>query len=360
MAILGCGLASASGSECSLVSRLESLLGSDDGEAVLLREAREEKMVPEVCDVLGRCGYIVPSTFQVLAEIQKLRSAALYRSGAEVVDVLLAAEVPIMALKGAAIADEKFNRPCRAARHMSDIDVMIRPPDAFAVTAAFRQCGFQQGRVVMSTMSITTAPESEVLQFMQRGHELYPFSIFTKVPELSEYAEPIRRNNVHRMRVVDMDVYFCCSYDVHLGLGARFDIEDCWYGDDVVVLPSGQAVRRQCDTDMIWFHAIKCYQDVVNGSRGIRLFTDVVRVICCESNCIDWQRIMTIADRYDLHAPMYYILWHVNDLCGVGTVPCDVVSRCYAKKREKNVSDDFGDVMRRMIGCTDAQSILSL
>ena len=106
--------------------------------------AEREKLLPVLWSCLGRHAKAIPAAaaarLQRQAAITEFRMAMMESVLCQVVERLAAERIPVMLLKGAALATTVY--PSFAQRPMGDLDILVKPDDAKRAWQSMRNAGW--------------------------------------------------------------------------------------------------------------------------------------------------------------------------------------------------------------------------
>jgi hypothetical protein len=346
--------------ERKLVAGAEAVLQSTKLTHALALRAVKDKMLPMVVGLLDALGLEVPEPMAAANEVVRQHNALLYGAVEPAIRRLAAAGVDVLVLKG---ADLKLSAFPDMPRMMCDIDLLVLPPEASHVERELTADGFVQGWVNRSTLTVAPLSADELAAFRRTQHyELPVFSKFLEAPTLvpyapttSKYLTPYKAG----VTVVNSRAFLPVSCDVHLNVSLDIDLEDVWCDPRRVRLPSGHLSLGQSWTDMLWFLASRLYHEVMQTTQGVlRQFFDVLAIVTASQGAIDWERIVTVADKYGLSPSLYYVFWHVNEFLGP-TIPAHVLASCHPEEARAKGRHDWGDFMPRLLRSVAPFPVLS-
>ena len=110
----------------------------------------------------------------------------------------------------------------------------------------------------------------------------------------------------------------------------------------------GKTVLVQPASDVLWVLASRLYHEVFHANARIRQFVDLLALVRSHYDEIDWDRILRIAEKYELRPSLYYVFAHLNEFLEKRGIPDEVLGRCYPIRSEVNREHDWGDLMPRL------------
>lgn len=347
--LLASGVWSATKKEVLEFSSIKKFQAPVEWKEKLIAEAVKEKMTPMVCDFLTSHDENVEGGLTKLSEVCRITADSLYQNLSPIVNKLSEEGISVMLLKGADLALTVY--PQTLPRYMVDIDLLVKPTDVPVVTKVFSENGFMQGNLNTQKLCVDPIPENEKANHLAQQHELFPFNKIIKIPFLSKYAELIEKHlPTPYFIVLGDEVYFPLEYDIHINFGRDFELIDIWRAPRKIDLPTREEILGQSISNMLWFLALKLYHEVMMLDKpSIRLFADVLAVIQKYNKLIDWDFVMKIVSKYDLYAPLFYVLWYANEFLDTG-VPSEVIHFCNPKRRNVKKFYDLGDFVPKMFG----------
>lgn len=323
----------------------------------LLSAALEEKMLPMVHAYARARRWADLDRLRASNEIFSAAGRALYDGIAPVLRALRSRGVDAMLIKGGALDLGVYDEDL--PRTMDDLDLLVKPPDLDVVVAELEAAGFVQGRVDLERMQISPLSPEEKQRIAARHYELAPFSKLARVPALSPLREWIDPDLAgEQFRVVGGEVFMVLQYDVHFNLSLGFDVADVWEFHESGRLPDGTEVLIQAPSDLAWFLPARAYHEVMAlGEPSLRQFVDWLALLAARGDAIDWDHVLRLANRYDLHPGLFYMLWHADELLP-STVPREVIEACSPDRPEVKRFHDWGDFVPKLLGTVSVTPLL--
>ena len=215
---------------------------------------------------------------QAICRDNAARGLYLRASLRRVLDTLHAADIPVVVLKGAALAETVYDDP--ALRPMGDLDIMVPEPDLTRTDELMRGLGY--------------APyvSTEIQAELREHHHHYPA---LKSPDGVIKLE-IHRHVIKR----ESSLYFDLA-----GFWRRA-ITQSIAGTDALVLAPEDLLLHLC---------LNFFQDRQDHSNGaLSQVVDVAEVLRCYAAVLDWDRFVTEVRRHQLAGPVFCALLTARNL----------------------------------------------
>jgi hypothetical protein len=323
----------------------------------LLQRAVREKMMPMLAAFSHAHDLGLGDVPRRLTEVYNLISREEYVHLRPAMDALAARNVPVVLIKGADLDLEVYER--KFPRVMGDIDILVRPPDVPAVIETFQNQGFTQGDFNRKQLRIEPYSPEERAEMEEGSIELVELSKLVTVPDLIPYRDVIDQYLSYWRMVPLQDAYFLViGYDPHIHLSLGMDLEDIWAHLRTIDFPETGRCLAQSFTDMLWYLSARLYHELhMSNAAVMRTFIDVLMIVHAKRDLIDWDRVVSVGQRYKLHASLYYTLWHVDELLP-RIVPLDVLEALDPAAADER-GHDWGDFIPKMVGGVQVSPILT-
>lgn len=357
-ALLAAGLATLG---CAIPEEVQVPAGSLNQDGVgrrLLARAFATKMLPMLLREASTVGWDPPHEAIALEEIYRRKMDVLLEDYGLLVAALTERGIDALLLKGGDLVLSAY--PPDLSRIMADIDLLVRPVDLEAATQVFREVGFVQGRIDMAGLKLKPYSEAENRALTEGHYELAPFLRIRRVTGLERHRDLIDRQlREAYFRVLADDVYFGQAYDVHFNVSDNIDVADLWHQPRRVTLPSGQEVRAQSVTELLWFLAARAYHEIMLADTpSLRQFIDLLAILKSLGGAVDWDRLLHVAAKYDFHPSVFYTFWHANELLGA-VVPESVIEACRPDREGVSRFHDWGDPMPKLLATTAVTALIA-
>jgi hypothetical protein len=339
-------------------ARLARLLGPGLDWALILWRAETYQTLPVLRDHVERLGLApaVPDFVRAYLDnwtaISRARSVEQYRELGRLVGLFEEMGVDHYVMKGAAIAALAYPDPLNRA--MQDLDVMIRPHDARRVQRAIYGVGYRHGVFDPATGRFHHMFRRITRRALAEKHALHSVTKVIKVPDpCPRHLVPPewRKRQLKSAFNGDGTLSVPVFVDLHVALSPGMDAEDFWRGADTRAL-LGRPVRVQSVTTMVWFSAARLYREAFeHRTIKLQMLGDIDALVRTRGTEIDWSEILFLADKYDLKAPLFYVLGQAAQLCRT-PVPAPVLAALAPSSRQKPDANDWGDIAPHLLGHT--------
>jgi Uncharacterised nucleotidyltransferase len=323
--------------------------------ALLINRSINQKCAPFLWDALSYVGKPADDfkPLGLITKIYEIVNNLLYAALDPVIAACHQQGIPIMLIKGSSLLNGGTEG---LPRFMYDLDVLVRPPDTESVRRIFLDLGFVHGRLDISSLTIKPISMVERESIEITHYELAALLKIIRVPQLDLYSEAITQwlitQPICGFGIVDKEVYYALSYDVHHNLSVDFNVGDIWYKPRKVRLPGGTEADAQNITDLIWFLSARLYHEtMLFNDTCLRLFFDILILMSQFSSEVDWERIQFMVEKYDLQPSLYYTLWHLSEILGP-VVPDEIMESCSPCNPKVKRFHDWGDFLPKLLnGC---------
>lgn len=346
--LLRAGIWAATGRPTPLLENFDSKIEL----GVFLSRAVREKMVPMLDACARDLALDLGAEPTRLTEVFRHIADAHYQELAGLVDELSTSDIKVMLLKGGDLDLTVY--PGTLPRSMADLDLMVKPMHVQAVESALTSAGFQQGIFDRAELTIRPVGRFEKEEAEAGAAELLDYLRVVHLPALSPYRSEILEylgdSEDHPLVILDRDVFSVLSFDVHVNLSTGFDIQDSWWNPRTIQIPGGREVFGQSYSDLLWFLSARLYHEILLHSRpAMRYFVDVIALLDRFGASIDWERVVSMGQKYKLHPSLYFVFWHVNEILGP-VVPGWVIETFDLRRADADRSHDWGDFVPKMLG----------
>ena len=320
--------------------------------ALTLR-AMHEKMVPMLVAFLRDRRWPVSEELESLNKFFRVVEKLFYAGVEPVLATFMQQGVPFLIAKGADIASRAYPSQPGMPRMMRDIDFLVLPADSKRTRHIIESHGFRQGHADAATLTVSPFSTAEYVAFEQLDHyELPPFyrymEILEKIPGLEQTGK-YRNPFYYLVTSVAGRLFLRIKCDVHFNLSRGLHLSDLWDHTNQITLPgSGMNVAAQSVTDLLWVLASRFYHEVFNPGARLRQFVDLLALVKSQFATIDWERILEIAQKYELRPSLYYVFVHLNEFLE-RTIPEQVLEACYPARNDVRRDHDWGDFMPRLL-----------
>lgn len=357
--LLQAGLQAVTGAPFSLAGTGVPDTDPDLFRQMLLQRAVREKMMPMLAHHARERDLGLGDVPDRLTEVYGIITREQYVHLRPVLDELARRGIPVLVIKGADLDLAVYEK--RFPRVMGDIDLLVRPADAPAVLEIFRGQGFIQGKMDRNLAQVVPLSDEEREDFETGSIELAELAKVVAVPDLLPFRDVIDRHLSYWRMVPLHDAYYLAiGYDIHLHLSLDFDLQDAWSNLRTIDFPETGPCLAQSFTDMAWYLAVRLYHELhLNSAFVMRAFLDVLAIVHRKGDEIDWDRIASVADKYGLHPPLYYVFWHIRELLGEAAVPGESIENLCPTRAGAERGHDWGDFVPRMLGTVQVSPILS-
>jgi hypothetical protein len=320
--------------------------------ALTLR-AMHEKMVPMLVAFLRDRRWPVSEELESLNTFFRVAEQLLYKSVGPLLETLMQQSVPFLMIKGADLASRAYPSQAYMPRMMRDIDILVLPADLDRARLVMEAHGFRQGHANGATMTVSPFSTAEYVAFEQLDHyELPPFyrylEILEEIPGL-ERTTKYRNPYYYFTSSVAGRLFLRIKCDLHFNLSRGIHLSDLWdHTDQITLQGTGQKVSAQSISDLIWVLGSRFYHEVFHSGARIRQFIDLLGLVASHSEVIDWERVLQIAEKYELRPSLYYVFFHLNEFLEK-RIPGQVLDACYPARTDVRRDHDWGDFMPRLL-----------
>jgi hypothetical protein len=221
-------------------------------------------------------------------------------------------------LKGAEFTKEFFDE--NPLGYMADADCLVAREEISTVKNVLFRLGYKQGRFDEEAWAFKELDVVQIANIEQVHYELAPFC---RIVELDLDQEELAVAATIARRLIwirDGQALFELMLDIHHAFAADITAEEV-------------AIER-CDsafagaltlsyTDHLWLNCAKYYTEVaLHGKRTLREFAYLSAIM--RTKKIRWEKVVDAADRFQIHASLYYYLVFAADLADI-VLPDDVL-----------------------------------
>lgn len=277
------------------------------------------------------------------------RSLEQFRALGEILRLLEEGGIDYHLMKGAAIAGLLYDDPL--TRPMQDLDIMIRPADAWRVQRLMYANGYAHGVFVPETGRFHAMFRKITPASLQKGHALYSMTrvvhVAPPVPEAAVLPE-WRRRQLKSAFTFDGSYAIPIFVDFHVTLSEGIEEADVWAGVSPRVI-LGQRVNVQALTTMLWFSAARVYHEAFSYSTiKLQMLGDIDALLRRYGDEIDWALLLAQADKYGFAPPLFYVLSQARAVFGV-KVPEAVLALLMPDAKAAPSRADLGDIMPKLL-----------
>jgi hypothetical protein len=149
------------------------------------------------------------------------------------------------------------------------------------------------------------------------------------------------------LQAIQGEAWCVLGVDVHHGIAHNIKLEDVWPSRDFRV--GDLTLRGQTPETQIWFTAARFYHEVMlHSAPHLFQMHDIVAILHCCGAALDWDRVLSVASRYELHPALFYVLHRALDLFDA-PVPGDVLSALHPVDSGASRLHDWGDFLPRLL-----------
>jgi hypothetical protein len=252
---------------------------------------------------------------------------------------------------GLAVYPEKF------FREMRDIDLLIYAEDVSVVKQILREHGYVQGVLERESCQVTPLA-SEVIQQAEATHyELVHFQKLLPVHDFGFEERPEQRSGrAPRFFKYRGETYCVISFDIHHNLSPDIQVNDIWKRFEPFKLDT-ESINGQSYEDLLWFLAARLYHETMlyNYPRLV-LLQDMNAILFKSASNIDWDYIVSVAEKYDLQPSLFYTFSHLKNTFG-RNIPEIVLRRLSPERANVLRYHEWGDFLPKMFGKCDTCSV---
>jgi hypothetical protein len=333
---------------------LRRLLGAPVKWPLLLWRAENSRTLSPLGHHLSRLQWInVPAPVRAYLErwqqVSDLRTRVMYAELGRIVRAFSDAGVEYHLIKGSTLGPLYY--PSVFLRPMQDLDIMVQPQQALRARQVLFELGYAHGIWNPGDNQFRRMWPRVDRAYLQSHHELPSVTRVFTVPSPYPAAQiPASWRHKHIKCFVDehQAMTIPVFIDLHVNLSAGMDLADVWCGaqhEEVF----GRLVRVQSPTTMLWFLAARLYHEAFEyGTLKLNMFGDLDAVLRQRAGQIAWERILAIAVKYAMSAPLYYVLAQARAIAAA-PVPVEVIEALRPKHSEVPVTNDWGDIVPKML-----------
>lgn len=307
----------------------------------------EEVLPPEVINYVN--------TWRTISEAHLL---TLYRELGTILAAFEKAGIDCFLTKGSALGPLYFPSPL--SRSMQDIDLMIHPNDAWHAQRVMLELGFQHGLWNPGTNILEYRNYKITRESLEKYHELPSFTrcVRMKTPLPKSIVPWTWRRKYLKCFIDEQDILTVPVFvDIHVNLSEGIELTDVWRGarrEEVL----GRLARVHSPTGMLWFVAARLYHEAFQYTTlKLIMFGDAHSILHKRGADIDWTELVTVAKKYGMEPPLYYVLSHLNAVGGAD-VPEPVLRFLTPKARGIPKEQDWGDVMPKLFTTSVVEPIV--
>ncbi len=321
---------------------------SDDSwEDELLFRAIRHRTLPALTRFAEQVGLSLSEKFTFLSKIFGAINAIQYRELLPVTERLRELGIPVMLLKGGDLALGCY--PKGLPRMMFDLDILVRPSHLNFAIDAFKECGFVQGVFDRENVQVVPLSEKQQAEAVASHYELVPFYMMFELPDFGQFSELISKYlKNYKFGFKDGKVFLAVEYDLHFNLNTDTQEPDLWHQPRKIQFDTGEVLLGQSYSDLFWVLATRLYYEITVHNQGsLCQFIDLLTLMNAHHDAIDWNRVLQMVDKYEMHSAVFYAAWHVNDTLG-NLVPQNVIDHCDPANPEIDHLKDWGDFFPKL------------
>lgn len=209
----------------------------------------------------------------------------------------------------------------RALGIFNDVDILAPLHEMGRVKAILYQNGFRQAQFDAAQSRLVDRDVTAVGAVEAQHYELAPF---IKLIPLGKDADYVCDTNqiAYPMVCIDGLCMVAVEVDVHHGVATDIEIDDV----TLDARPSAFNVGLTfSDSNQLWILTSRYYTEVaLFDKRSLRDFCYVLPIIAAGD--VDWDLILRVAAKYELHASLFYYLSFMSHLAG-DLVPPQVLAQ---------------------------------
>jgi hypothetical protein len=286
----------------------------------------------------------VPPSYARASELISVTNAIQLATVTDFTDAATAAGVTLAAIKGTALYLDR-----RKPRHMVDFDFLFPLDEMQLLLDVARAQEFQSGALDRRNMCLVPSSQEDLESLRQSHYELPLHCKLLKDPRLDKFFDLVSAFDCNPYLAMAGRVTVSVALDLHFNLSSDIDAGDAWQGVRPLTLGRGTIFRPQA-ADIVWFLAARCYHEVMQLNKySFRQFVDVLYALCTYRLEIDWVRVLEIANKYDLHPSLYYLLSHCRDV-DADLVPQHILEETRPSREGRSRFHDWGDLMPKLLG----------
>jgi hypothetical protein len=245
------------------------------------------------------------------------RNRVLFRELDRLLRGLQQAGIESLALKGMGLALTVYPDP--ALRNCADIDLLVHPGDLNRACRVAQDLGFAPAHAeaddcVLHRTCIAHCTED----------------ILTETLPLEFEAEELRAKVAPHCHRVVVEIHQGLFRDA-AGLIRRVDDAPLWYAPQSVCLPDGMPMQLPSPEVMLLHLAVHAAD---HGYGRLIYFHDIAATIRHGGQCIEWDRVLDLAGRYEVCGIVNRCLEFVGRECGV-EIPAPLLSALQRATKER-------------------------
>lgn len=281
--------------------------------------------------------------------VSQARSVEQFRQLGEIINLLQGLGIDYFLFKGAVLAVSLYPDPL--LRPMQDLDIMIRPRDAWKVQKAIYRIGYRHGVFNPEDGKFTHLFRKITRRSLQNKYALHSVTKTTRViaPCPSQQIPfSWRKRQIKSFVHEDGTMTIPIFVDFHVNLATGMDEADVWRGAVTRSL-LGEDVTAQSPTALLWFSAARLYYEAFqHATLKLQMFGDIDGLLRTFEDAINWAELITVAKKYEFDAALYFVLEQARRL-NHSPVPKNVTSLLEPSKGEIPNTNDWGDVMAKIL-----------
>jgi hypothetical protein len=254
--------------------------------------AADQRLGPSIYDVTRNTGIVPASVEQALEQSYHdtaRRNLVLWHELRLVLDALKAAGIPVLVLKGAALAETVYRNV--ALRPMADVDLLVAPGNVARLIDVLRPLGFLPPQVEMRAGTIAAFENEILLCAPKRADFDIHWSLF---------------DSPFHQYTVSMDWFWETARPLAIN-----DTKTLMLGPEATLL-------HLCGH--IWLH---------HGGETLLGLHDAARTVAFDPGPFDWDELLRRARTYNLVLPTQRVLDRIAELWKIA-LPADVHRRVAA------------------------------
>jgi len=245
----------------------------EGGWEALCATVQDERVGPLLSRTLGKLDFVPPSVRETLRQsyrVSGLNNVLLFHELGEGLRALAAADLPVVVLKGAALADTVYDNA--AVRPMCDVDLLVRRAELAAAQRVFEGLGFglaraetHPGALAEHENEVVLSKPGPIAAFVDLHWSLFDSPYYQQQIAMDWFwdtAQPVRVADVPtRILGPEAQIIHLCG---HLGL-------------------------HHASHGLLWWH-------------------DIAQVLVCYRDRIDWPALLQQTERNELVLPVRDVL----------------------------------------------------
>lgn len=283
------------------------------------------------------------------AALARARSLEQFKALGQLLHQFEHSNIDYFLLKGAAFAGTVYPDPL--LRPMQDIDIMVRPRDAWRVQSTVYEMGYRHGvfnprdgRFVHMFRKISRRS----LRTKHALHSVTKTSIIPLPLPREQISSAWQKRQIKSFSRPNGMLAMPVFVDFHVNLSQGMSETDVWRGvrkQDVL----GQDVCVQSPTAMLWFSAARLYHEAFqHGTLKLQMLGDIDALLKTHEADIDWAELMVIGQKHAITPALYYVLSQVRQLMDA-PVPSAALELLAPRQNLPPAANDWGDVIPKLL-----------